>query len=215
MKYCIILTAALSVLVSCNENGSNTNDSDTTTTGSRTDTSTNAARQPSGSSGELMTAMTNMMQDMKSMEKTGDPDHDFAMMMSRHHQGATDMANIELSMGTDLALQRMARKILEDSRKEADELRNFVQDHQGKSRSGFADKAMVMMENSMRNQRMMGNVDSDFAMMMIQHHKDGIEMAREYLETGTAEKPKQIARDIIEKQPREIDELQKWVDTHQ
>jgi Domain of unknown function (DUF305) len=42
------------------------------------------------------TMMHNMMQPM-----TGDPDKDFVMMMLPHHQGAIDMAKVELEYGKD------------------------------------------------------------------------------------------------------------------
>ena len=42
----------------------------------------------------------------------GNADHDFAMMMVPHHQGAIDMAKIELKYGTDPMLRKMAEKIV-------------------------------------------------------------------------------------------------------
>lgn len=46
------------------------------------------------------------------MEPSGNPDHDFAMMMIPHHQGAIDMAKIELQYGKDPLLRGMAEKIV-------------------------------------------------------------------------------------------------------
>jgi uncharacterized protein (DUF305 family) len=45
-----------------------------------------------------------MMQAMM-MEPSGDPDKDFAMMMIPHHQGAIDMAKVELQYGKDQQLR--------------------------------------------------------------------------------------------------------------
>lgn len=44
----------------------------------------------------LHQAMMKMMDKMKSMKMSGDPDHDFAMMMAEHHQGSIDMSEIVL-----------------------------------------------------------------------------------------------------------------------
>ena len=57
-------------------------------------------------------AMTVMDQDMKQAPMTGNPDHDFAAMMVPHHQGAIDMARIELLYGKDPVLRRIAQEII-------------------------------------------------------------------------------------------------------
>jgi hypothetical protein len=43
---------------------------------------------------------------------TGDPDRDFARMMIPHHQGAIDMALVELRYGKDDRLRRLAQEII-------------------------------------------------------------------------------------------------------
>lgn len=57
-------------------------------------------------------AMTLMDQGMKNAPMNGDPDHDFAAMMIPHHQGAVDMAKVELLYGKDPALKRLAQEII-------------------------------------------------------------------------------------------------------
>jgi uncharacterized protein (DUF305 family) len=59
-----------------------------------------------------------MMQAMERMHKamhivpTGDPDRDFAAMMIPHHQGAIDMAKVELQFGKNPVLRRLAQGII-------------------------------------------------------------------------------------------------------
>ena len=50
-----------------------------------------------------------MMSAMESMKPTGDADKDFVMMMVPHHQGAIDMAQVELQYGKDPMLREMAQ----------------------------------------------------------------------------------------------------------
>lgn len=57
-------------------------------------------------------AMAVMDRDMKNAAMTGDPDHDFAAMMIPHHQGAVDMAKVELLYGKDPVLRRLAQEII-------------------------------------------------------------------------------------------------------
>jgi hypothetical protein len=56
-------------------------------------------------------AMAKMMNDM-AIKPTGDIDRDFVAMMSPHHQGAIDMANIELRYGRNEQLRRIAQEII-------------------------------------------------------------------------------------------------------
>jgi Domain of unknown function (DUF305) len=49
---------------------------------------------------------------------SGDPDRDFARMMIPHHQGAIDMALVELRYGKDERLKRLAQEIIVDQQQE-------------------------------------------------------------------------------------------------
>jgi Domain of unknown function (DUF305) len=62
-------------------------------------------------------AMTRMMNDMAA-KPTGDIDRDFVAMMSPHHQGAIDMAVIELRYGRNEQLRRIAQEIIVDQMQE-------------------------------------------------------------------------------------------------
>jgi len=62
-------------------------------------------------------AMTKMMEGM-SARPTGDIDRDFVAMMAPHHQGAIDMAMIELRYGKNEQLRRIAQEIIVDQLQE-------------------------------------------------------------------------------------------------
>lgn len=67
-------------------------------------------------------AMTKMMNDM-AVKPTGDIDRDFVAMMSPHHQGAIDMAIIELRYGKNEQLRRIAQEIIVDQMQEIDAMK--------------------------------------------------------------------------------------------
>jgi uncharacterized protein (DUF305 family) len=56
-------------------------------------------------------AMERMHKDMV-IAPSGDSDRDFAAMMIPHHQGAVDMAKVELQFGKNLVLRRLAQGII-------------------------------------------------------------------------------------------------------
>ncbi len=65
-------------------------------------------------------AMSTMHTAMDQVQMTGKPDTDFAAMMIPHHQGAIEMAKIELQYGTDLRLRRLAQEIIVTQQSEID-----------------------------------------------------------------------------------------------
>lgn len=74
-------------------------------------------------------------------------------------------------------------------------------------------KMMMPMHNMMQmmmDMEMSGDVDHDFAEMMIEHHKDAIEMAKVEVQHGKDPQFKAMAQKLIEDQTKEIGELEAW-----
>src|SRR5512140_2362455 len=63
-------------------------------------------------------AMSLMNDGMTQAPMNGNPDHDFAAMMIPHHQGAIDMAKVELLYGKDPVLRRLAEGIIVEQQQE-------------------------------------------------------------------------------------------------
>ena len=66
--------------------------------------------------------MKGMMKDnndkLSAMQMTGNTDMDFAMMMRTHHQGAIDMAEVELRDGKNPQMRKMAKDVVAALKKE-------------------------------------------------------------------------------------------------
>jgi len=57
---------------------------------------------------------------------SGDPDRDFARVMMPHHQGAIEMARVELLFGHDVRLRRLAQGIIVEQGQEIALLRSVL-----------------------------------------------------------------------------------------
>ena len=85
-----------------------------------------------GSGSKADTAFAATMQTMMKtmvMTGTGRPDIDFATMMVPHHQGAIDMAKVELQYGTDPDLRELAAGIVAAQEKEIATLKDWLARH--------------------------------------------------------------------------------------
>lgn len=71
---------------------------------------------------ETATAMNRMMRGM-SQKSSGNVDVDFVNMMEPHHQGAIDMAILELHFGKNEQLRRIAQEIIVDQQQEIGAMR--------------------------------------------------------------------------------------------
>ena len=69
-----------------------------------------------------------MMEGME-MPMTGDADQDFVSMMIVHHQGAIDMAKVQLEYGKDPQLRSLAEEIIAAQEKEIAMMKQWQADH--------------------------------------------------------------------------------------
>ena len=72
-----------------------------------------------------MRSMQKMTKDMD-VKPTGNADKDFVMMMTPHHQGAIDMAKVELHYGKDPMLRKLASNIVKAQEKEIGEMKAWL-----------------------------------------------------------------------------------------
>lgn len=86
-------------------------------------------RADSEASKALMAANDKMMKDM-TITPSGDVDRDFVAMMIPHHQGAIDMAKIELQFGKDPEIRQLAQAVVAAQEKEIAEMTAWLAMHQ-------------------------------------------------------------------------------------
>ena len=76
----------------------------------------------------FMQSMQKMMENMNA-KPSGDADKDFVVMMIPHHQGAIDMAKVELQYGKDPMLRKLANSIIEAQDKEIAMMKTWLDSH--------------------------------------------------------------------------------------
>jgi uncharacterized protein (DUF305 family) len=77
----------------------------------------------------MMSGMQTMQRNMAAAPMTGDPDKDFVAMMIPHHQGAVDMAKVELQYGKDRQMRALATAIIAAQRREIAEMKAWQAKH--------------------------------------------------------------------------------------
>jgi uncharacterized protein (DUF305 family) len=85
-----------------------------------------ATKSPSTAAFEA--ANQTMMRNM-AVPLTGNTDRDFVVSMIPHHQGAIDMAKVELAHGTDPAMKQMAQAIIAAQTDEIRILKDWLAKH--------------------------------------------------------------------------------------
>ena len=85
-------------------------------------------RAPAGFYKETADAHARMHRAMNDVVTSGDPDRDFARSMIPHHQGAIDMALVQLKYGRDERVRRLAHAIIAEQAQEIAYLKVLLND---------------------------------------------------------------------------------------
>lgn len=143
-------------------------------------------------------------------------DRAFIDAMVPHHESALEMARSAKAAGlTEPELEQVADDILATQQAEIDRMKEWRGewygssdvDPDGAAALGMSDEQMGMAHDAddLLNS---GDVDSDFATMMIDHHRGAIEMAELALERAEHDELKKLAEAIVAAQQREIEVLE-------
>ena len=163
----------------------------------------------------MMDTMHAIMGRMESIKMTNDPEIDFATMMMMHHEGAINMANVELKSGSNDSLKRTAQKIITEQQTEIQQFETILStltvDNVDMEYMMEQMDGMKKMDKAIDVELITGNIDNDFATLMIWHHQSAIDDASGYLHHGNNAELKIMANNIIEAQTMEIGELAVWL----
>jgi len=80
--------------------------------------------------GEEYDSVNMKMHKEMSIKYSGNPDVDFVKGMIAHHQGAVDMAKVQLNYGKDPEMRKLAENIISSQEVEIKEMKEWLNTHQ-------------------------------------------------------------------------------------
>lgn len=171
--------------------------------------------------------MTDMMQMMgmhpsnKSNGIMSNIDEHFIEQMIPHHEGAIEMAKLAQERATQPEIKTLANSIIKSQSEEITTMKNWYKDWYGTEVPDTADNKLGMGRGMMRG-GMMGdttdtevlknaeNFDKAFIEEMIPHHQMAVMMANMLAQGTKREEMKTLAKNIIDAQTKEINDMRKW-----
>ncbi len=140
-------------------------------------------------------------------------DQAFIDAMVPHHEGAIEMATAAKEAGLSQPdLVNVADDILATQQVEIDQMKQWREDWFGSSMiDPKGAEALGLSESQMGMQHdadaltTSGDVNTDFAQMMITHHQGAIEMAKLAADSAEHNEIKDLAEEIIRAQERELE----------
>ncbi len=166
---------------------------------------------------EYMSSMSTMHDAMMTAATKANPDVAFVDGMIPHHQGAIEMAKIQLKYGKDATMRKLAQDIIDAQQTEIEFMQNWLTTATDKDTTNAdSEHAKAYLADMSMHDAMMAGVHHDdadiaFAQGMIPHHQGAIEMAKIQLKYGQDDQIRNLAQGIIDAQDPEIVLMKEWL----
>jgi len=151
-------------------------------------------------------------------EPGSEVDELFINMMVPHHQGAVEMAKIALERSGRSEIREMANAIISSQEAEITQLKDWKEQWYGSSETPSMQVMPAMSGGHAMN--MQADVDTlkiapepfDLAFIdaMVPHHQSAIDAAQMVIDSAVHPEIRELARQIIEAQKKEIDQMMNW-----
>lgn len=147
-------------------------------------------------------------------------DQTFIEQMIPHHQNAISMADIALQKAQHQEIKTLSTDIKRSQSAEITKMKNWYKDWYGSavpqdddnnvSGTGMMRGGMMGNNTDTSTLENSSNFDKSFIDEMIPHHQMAVMMANMLLRSTSRPEMKQLARNIISAQTKEINEMRQW-----
>jgi uncharacterized protein (DUF305 family) len=138
-------------------------------------------------------------------------DQSFIDGMVPHHLAAVDMAKIAQQQAEHAEIKQMANDIVTSQSKEIDQLKAWRKAWYGSDVIPAGGAAhMAGMDTDLKQLEAASPFDKAFIDAMLPHHQSAIEMATEAQAKAKHNEIKQLAKEIVAAQQREVDQMKAW-----
>jgi uncharacterized protein (DUF305 family) len=161
----------------------------------------------------LMVAATVSAQMAHQHSATMNHDAMFVDAMTMHHEDGIGMAQMAVDKAESAELRAMAQKMIEDQRRDIERMQALRPEGPKTAMEEIHKMPGMMPMSEMEEDRARLDAttrhefDVAFTEIMPKHHAGAITMARHEMEKGSIQGLKDIAREIVEKQSREREQL--------
>lgn len=166
-----------------------------------------------------MAIMDTMHTNMATGIKAKNADVSFVKGMIPHHQGAIEMANVQLQYGKDTQMKALAQKIIDAQQSEIKFMQDWLAANESKQPAAAnaeqITKAYEAKNATNHDAMMQGMMEADpdiaFVKSMIPHHQGAIDMTVVEKQYGKNPEILKLAQQINTAQTPEIQQMQDWL----
>lgn len=165
---------------------------------------------------QMKAVMTSTSDRLKNLQFTKDPDVDFALIIKTQQQGVIDIANLELSTGTDSYLKAKAQEIITKNAVLIKQLVAYLAANPAQAKDLQFDAMTLLSKTSaLTSADLNGKVDHDFVTLMLGLHQAGVDISKMELAYGHRDAILKMANQIIAEHQSEVEELKAWLIANQ
>lgn len=156
-----------------------------------------------------------MVNKLKKLEATGDPDFDYAFQAKIHGQGLQDLMKQEIQGGKDTSMKQMAQTLLTATQSDASVLDATLRQIKpnrpiqayAQQQSRNVEAMTLKLQQTGASDKLTSSIDKNFVALMLDQRQDAIDMATTYLQFGKNNDLRTYAQQQIDKSKQIIEQL--------